>query len=535
HFFDAFSSGIQKLTAADLMPFLQLNSNSLLQQVNSFLQNENISLENFVLEIKEAFASNKLISVNSKEESEEKQIAVNTLEQPDNLYRAVFAVDKLNEGWDVLNLFDIVRLYDTHQTAKTNAPIAKTTVAEAQLIGRGARYFPFTIGNNLPVFQRKFDTQASHPLRICEELYYHSPYNPAYIHELSLALQHTGIKAALSTLQPIELKTAFTQTPLYQHGFVWVNQQLKCPPPKQHALPNQLLKKPIAVNWFTGTEQTDTLFNLTPANEPAAANAAPANKHKMKLSSIEPAILRKAICQLPFFHFANLRAIFPKLNSISEFIASPHFLGGINLEIPTPLANLSITDKLNVAKTALQQIAHQLQKPTTAYMGSAQFEPLRLNKVITNKTVMIHQEHAAPPPNKLSLLAPQLPLYVLQPDDHLHQQTTQLLCNACQTLQLYFKEVYLLKNIGYITLYHTQNGAPVQPQYVLWLTSGSSDAAVYQIFIEISSSLPHLQPVLYHRSLQVLQNQFYHIVWIQTGKDTLLQPDFGEKLRAVLM
>lgn len=34
------------------------------------------------------------------------------LEDENNPIRAVFAVQKLNEGWDVLNLFDIVRLYE---------------------------------------------------------------------------------------------------------------------------------------------------------------------------------------------------------------------------------------------------------------------------------------------------------------------------------------------------------------------------------------------------------------------------------------
>ena len=38
----------------------------------------------------------------------EKQLAVNSLEDPSNPYRIIFTVDILNEGWDVLNLFDIV-------------------------------------------------------------------------------------------------------------------------------------------------------------------------------------------------------------------------------------------------------------------------------------------------------------------------------------------------------------------------------------------------------------------------------------------
>ncbi|WP_229770923.1 hypothetical protein [Campylobacter portucalensis] len=38
------------------------------------------------------------------------QLLLNNLEDKDNNIRVIFAVDKLNECWDVLNLFDIVRL-----------------------------------------------------------------------------------------------------------------------------------------------------------------------------------------------------------------------------------------------------------------------------------------------------------------------------------------------------------------------------------------------------------------------------------------
>ena len=41
--------------------------------------------------------------------------------------------DMLNEGWDVLNLFDIVRLYETRQSGR--GKIAPYTIKEAQLIG----------------------------------------------------------------------------------------------------------------------------------------------------------------------------------------------------------------------------------------------------------------------------------------------------------------------------------------------------------------------------------------------------------------
>ena len=93
---------------------------------------------------------------------------LNSLEDKTNPYRAVFAVDKLNEGWDVLNLFDIVRLYETRD-GKNGVP-GKTTMKEAQLIGRGARYCPFKITEEQEKYQRKYDNDIDNPLRICETL-----------------------------------------------------------------------------------------------------------------------------------------------------------------------------------------------------------------------------------------------------------------------------------------------------------------------------------------------------------------------------
>jgi type III restriction enzyme len=190
-----------------------------------YFQDNNITLENLAIELKNDFSEDKCIVVNSKEESEEKQIAVNTLEDERNEYRAVFAVDKLNEGWDVLNLFDIVRLYDTRD-AKAGKP-GRTTTAEAQLIGRGARYCPFQINETQNKFLRKYDKDNEHELRICEELYYHSAYNPQYIQELNTALCEIGIKARVSKEIQLRLKPEFKETEFYKKGQIFINERQK--------------------------------------------------------------------------------------------------------------------------------------------------------------------------------------------------------------------------------------------------------------------------------------------------------------------
>jgi type III restriction enzyme len=93
-----------------------------------------------------------------------------------------------------LNLFDIVRLYDTRD-GKANK-VGKTTMAEAQLIGRGARYFPFIAPDQPDAARerRKYDNAMDSPLRILEELHYHCSHNPKYIQDIRNALRERWLR-----------------------------------------------------------------------------------------------------------------------------------------------------------------------------------------------------------------------------------------------------------------------------------------------------------------------------------------------------
>ena len=82
---------------------------------------------------------------------------------------------------DVLNLFDIIRLYQGQNSGgSTKTPEA--TTKEIQLIGRG-EYFQLSdkIKN-----ARKFDEDLKHELRVLEELYYYTyDEDSKYISELN--------------------------------------------------------------------------------------------------------------------------------------------------------------------------------------------------------------------------------------------------------------------------------------------------------------------------------------------------------------
>lgn len=187
-----------------------------------FFDENILSLESLVNELKDDFSPENCISANDDSEAGKNQILLNTLEDKNNRIRAVFAVQKLNEGWDVLNLFDIVRLYETRDgTWQKNGEYqaGKTTLSEAQLIGRGARYFPFTtekaIGEDK--YKRKFDNKTD-DLRVLETFYYHTSFDSKYISEITQALIKVGMTEDETKKKDfsLEFKKSFKESTFYK-------------------------------------------------------------------------------------------------------------------------------------------------------------------------------------------------------------------------------------------------------------------------------------------------------------------------------
>ena len=348
-------------------------------KIFEYLDTNNISLENFIVELKEDFSEDKLIVVNSENDSEEKQLALNSLET--NEYRAVFAVDKLNEGWDVLNLFDIVRLYDTRDSK--DGKIGNTTMSEAQLIGRGARYCPFQLTQDQPLYRRKFDSDLDNEMRICEELHYHSAYNPKYIQELNTALQEIGIKPKESIERKIQLKDSFKNSELYKSGLIFLNERKKYDRSKVNELDDSIINSSYTLE--TGCITTNTIFETK--------NDIKSIKKETKLLLFKDfgiEIIRKALQRNSFYEFSSLKKYFPNLKSITEFITSNNYLGKVKVEISgayEKINNLSPVEKLKIVSEKLIDIASALVSGNIEYKGSKNFNPKMIKSVFTDKTL----------------------------------------------------------------------------------------------------------------------------------------------------
>ncbi|RKU28791.1 hypothetical protein C6497_08505 [Candidatus Poribacteria bacterium] len=105
----------------DQIEGIRKSSLGIVKQAFRFFVENGINNEQLIQRLKSEFQEAYCLSVNDEDQKKNYQMQVNTLEDKDNPIRAIFAVQKLNEGWDVLNLFDIVRCYETRDSGHGQA------------------------------------------------------------------------------------------------------------------------------------------------------------------------------------------------------------------------------------------------------------------------------------------------------------------------------------------------------------------------------------------------------------------------------
>lgn len=183
---ERFNAFLENLSPLDLENFFHYSRNAFFKAAKNFFDEKNYTA-NLTALLQTKFKKSTQINTNNEKELEKSMLLLNSLEDRDNPKRVIFSVDKLNEGWDVLNLFDIVRL--------KNKASQKDTIKDAQLIGRGARYYPFSYNDFKPscieFYQRKFD--LNNPLSALERLDYHAIYDSEFIAKLKKELQDLGL------------------------------------------------------------------------------------------------------------------------------------------------------------------------------------------------------------------------------------------------------------------------------------------------------------------------------------------------------
>lgn len=494
NFHDEFIQAVKSLATDDLKR-IRMTANDDILAAFTYFDGKGVTFENLLLELQEDFKEENLLLVDGNNITPEKQVALNSLEDKDNEFRAIFAVDMLNEGWDVLNLFDIVRLYDTRDS-KSGTP-GKTTNAEAQLIGRGARYCPFEIPEqSMPIGSRKFDNDLENRLRALETLHYHASHNPRYVQELRTALTNSGIIAYNGREVSEKLKESFKKTRFYTNGYVFANEQEKCLSNEYvTGIGNAIFEQEYSVHIKSGDIEQSFAFS-----EKANQETTTLKSCKMVLSDFSANIVRAAINRLPEYSFKSLHGIFPNLSSIKEFIESEDYLAKINIKVigrDNKIYDLSPKEQLNIIVEVLQQIAPMIFKDRKCLRGSKEFKPNMVKDVFKDHTFRVPDGTEQKEEGKSIKATTNMSLrfdvdnaewfayddnFGTDEEKYLIKYIESIMCK----LQEKYKGIYLVRNEKDLKIYDFETGKATEPDFVLFMQRKHSED-IYdnlQIFIE---------------------------------------------------
>ena len=506
---DAFLGVLDNLSPVNIQEQRNLVSESdektsILKKAFSYFEKAGICDADLVAELQEDFRKERLLLVDGKNKNKDSLTLLNTLEQQTNEIRAIFAVDMLNEGWDVLNLFDIVRLYDTRdgKTTKNGFVAGKTTNTEKQLIGRGARYYPFVIGDNFEEkYTRKFDDNENNELRVIEQLHYHSANNPRYISELKQVLRESGIFDDQNLEErELKLKESFKKTRTYTDGVVWMNKRLSYEQlleQRQGSLFDaNFIPKSFEVKLPThGVRDIEAFDEATYVSESLEALTFKFGK------VIGNNIVRAAINRNKKFTFDNLQKAFVALGSVSAFI---DMLADIDIRVESQyqmISDFTPDDKLYITEKLLHVIEKDLIATEERYFGSEKFEQYKIKDIfednILRKYTINHQSQAEfglsqknPAETQYFEDLDNLNWYAY--DDNFGTSEEKLLVRLIKDLMTELEEkwtdIYLLRNEKAVKIYSFDKGQAFEPDFLMFANDKKTGNVSWQIFIEPKGS-----------------------------------------------
>lgn len=456
---------------------------SIVQKAFNFFDSINISSAEISRRIKSNFRFENCISANNDEEAEKNQLLLNTLEDENNPIRAVFAVQKLNEGWDVLNLYDIVRLYEGQNTGGTNTTVGATTLAEAQLIGRGARYFPFALEVGQDKYTRKYDDDQGNDLKILEELYYHTKEDSRYISELKKALVESGIyedEDKLVTKQ-LTLKLDFKETEFYKTGKVVYNKKVEKSYNNVKSFADLgVSKRNFAFTLSSGSGRISSAFS-----KEEETTTEKTESKDIKVSAIPKHIIRFALAQNPYFYFDSLERFFPNVESLSNFIDSKDYLGGLEITFNASkarLANISNHDFLLAIQGLLQSIEMEIKSNLTEFEGSDYIKEY-VHKVFKDKEIKVYKDSERADGQEAFVANEPWYVYNANYGTSEEKKFVELFQRRFEGLKEKFKNIYLIRNEREIKIID-KLGRAFEPDFVLFCKQKKGKELTYQVFIE---------------------------------------------------
>ncbi|WGN90357.1 DEAD/DEAH box helicase family protein [Ligilactobacillus faecis] len=494
---DDFLEMIAELNAEKLANFLaeqnNINHSTTLKKAYNYWMKQDFA--ETVVELKRDFKP--LTTINVNDTAKEGVLGdkndfnnLNTLEDINNPLRTVFAVAKLTEGWDVLNLYDIVRIGEQPVTANQ-------TNSEAQLIGRGARYNPFVYKGERS-YTRRFD-RSNPDLELLESLFYHTINDVKYINNLLKSFDKMNLVSESDndndySVYTATVKDSFKQSKAYKFGKLYHN-QLEAVPESAY---NNLGSYGFNRNTIT-IDMNDSILEHAKNQESKINEASSREEIIADFSKVRDLrLLKKAMSRDKFFRFAELSKWLPSLKSLDEFMTSRDWLGNLRINAIVPYNRLDSQQnnsfRLLVVVQALAQVKSSIKRNYLKKRGTNRFDSVPLKDIVIDYTKRVSNSSTG----VQALIKPE-PMdkddwfvYDQAIVDGLEKNLIEMIRGLVTELKKEYKEVFLIRNeetINKLKIYDFDNDGSkdilhyegFMPDFLLYLDNGQ---VTYQLFIE---------------------------------------------------
>ncbi len=482
-----------QITKEDIIQ-LEENVEGYAKEMFKFYKNENISYNDLIAEFKLDFDKEHIITLDSKmptKELQEKNRLVNNLESLDNPYRLIIVVDMLNEGWDVLNLYDIVRLYEERDSRGTK--IGRSTIQEAQLIGRGVRYYPFEFEEKHKEYynKRKYDNDIENEYRFCETLLFYSKTDSKYLYELKEALKQQGMDIDDKTKFDYILKDSFKMSDIYNNGFIFVNEQKE--------IKNEANKVPknfrflLERNYVKNDIQSSLIDNskIDESTEETHIKNITLKEYAEKNYSLVYKAMRKE-----FIPFNILKKYIPTIKSHKEFLMNPDYIADFGITIISKKEEPTNKEYYLTFADFFYKLRKKFEAWKETKQGTYEFNQIPIKSFIRDT----HREKIHPDKygEGISQNAPGMDenykLDLSQCDWFVYTDnfgTTEeksfvkKFANIVEEIKREYEEVYLIRNERNVHIFSFAEGGRFEPDFILLLKRNNQKGSeIKQIFIE---------------------------------------------------
>jgi len=489
--YEGFLTKIENLSSKNVQEIYSRAKGTVFEDVFNYFQKENITFDILIRELQEDFSKEKCMLLDSENVDEEKQLKLNSLESKNNEIRGIFAVNMLNEGWDVLNLFDIVRLYDTRDGKWVHGKYkpGNTTMGELQLIGRGARYFPFQIDEIQDKYRRKFDEDTENEMRVVETLHYHSLRNPKYIEEIKTALTEIGILPEKYVQKDLFIKDSFKETEFWKEGVVFINDRIQNPRTEIFSLQDARIEENYRYELRTGEIKEEIILD---EEKEVKSSGVTRDKIVYKFVDFGENIIRSALDRFEFYKFEILKKYFPYVKSVKEFISSLNYLGSVAIEVLGPkdkINRLTSTQKLEITLFVVRKISEQVRTNTSEFIGTKLFKAQLLRDIFGKnegrKTLKLDSDsERAQEMVEMNLVDKdwyaQNDLYGTSEE----RDFIKFIDEAIEKLRQKYSDIALLRNEKFFQVFDFDEGRAFEPDFIMILKKRNRAISIYQIFIE---------------------------------------------------